>query len=234
MSYMKSIYDVIVEDLGSKKAWGSLVYQEIGRDRYEDLTYDIKVAAAKSNIEIGQQIADNGEPINTYPEDWLRTKLNEELGKLGFKTIVKVKSKNTLDEFKILLQDVFGIFFSKRVYQSGRKKGEIYYTLSTKGKLYFMDACCARLLLKTLSCSYYTDVYGGYVLESELCRRLKRKNVTRTFSYLQTENGWVIENLHGTGRYRVGERSNKFNDPAIEKVNKLVRLAINSGNARIK
>ena len=35
---MKSIYDVIVEDLGSKKAWGNLVYQVIGRDRYKDLT----------------------------------------------------------------------------------------------------------------------------------------------------------------------------------------------------
>lgn len=222
---MKSIYDIIVEDLGDEREWPKFVYNILGRENYDKITYNIATDANINKVKFEQRLIRNNIVVNIYPEIWLRAALSQELEKYGVKTSTRTKPQNTSVQFKQLLHEIFNIFFVDRVYLSGPKKGEVYHTLTNIGKEYFMDACCARLLLKTLSCSFHTDYAGGYVLESDLCSLLNRKTVVRTFSFLQTENNWVVENLHGTGRYRIGIRENKMIDPIVAKVNKLAILA---------
>ena len=207
---MKSIYDIIVEDLGSKKAWGNLVYQVIGRDRYEDLTYGIKVAAAKTNIETGQKVADNGQPANTYPEDWLRTKLNAEFGKLGLNVRVKQKTitRTPLD----LLEELVNISTTEKSNGDG--------TLSRLGKDMFYDRHAFRVFYHILK----LNVNNGYeyVTEQEIRKSIKNKQMRSAVCELRKDPyGWEILNIHGLG-YKVGLRHTKLGNPVVKLVNKIV------------
>lgn len=206
---MKSIYDVIVEDLGSKKAWGNLVYNDIGRDKYNKVLYSIRVAAAKEGVQTGQQPADNGQLANTYPVEWLRVQLNAELAKLGLN--VQIKGKELVGSPLDLLEKLYDLATVHTGY--GR------WTLSKLGKGKFYDRHAFNVFYHILK----LNIENGfdYVTEHEVRTSMDNKQMRAAVSKLRRLGGWNILTLHGLG-YKVGLRDTDLDNPLVELANEIV------------
>ena len=207
---MKSIYDIIVEDLGSKKAWGNLVYNVLGYEDYMKLTYRIAVIAAKANVKTGQQTANNGQSVNTYPADWLRMELNAELSKLGIN--VQVKQKAISSTPSDMLEELAALATKEKTYGD--------WTLSILGRKNFYDKHAFRVFFHILN--HHINNGYNYVTEHEVCKSMDNKTMRGAVSNLRNVDGWSnIKSLRGYG-YKIVERESKLNDPIVELVNKIV------------
>jgi len=206
---MKSIYDVIVEDLGSKKAWANLVYNDLGYSNYKDVAYSIRVAAAKEGVQTGQQTADNGQSANTYPAEWLRTKLNEELGKLGLN--VQIEGKKLVGSPLELLEKLYDLATVQTGY--GR------WTLSKLGKGKFYDRHAFDVFYHILK----LNIENGfdYVTEHEVRTSMDNKTMRGAVSSLRRSDGWDISTLHGLG-YKVDLRDTDLDSPLVKLANDIV------------